>query len=131
MFAALWLALSGLCVCVQPTDAADDEGELQMEMLFAHTPRYPDEPPSVRLRSIKGLSDDDLAAGMRALQTHVEENMGMAMIYQLFTAAQEWLAERQQAAPSSDPEADRRRAEVCGTGCVVMCQWQPKHLRHA
>jgi hypothetical protein len=50
----------------------DEEPELQMQLVWAHTPTYPDEPPSIRLRSIKGLSDKDLQEATDELQRHIE-----------------------------------------------------------
>eukprot|EP00879_Flechtneria_rotunda_P005620 GHRR01005916.1.p1 GENE.GHRR01005916.1~~GHRR01005916.1.p1 ORF type:complete len:275 (+),score=108.70 GHRR01005916.1:394-1218(+) len=92
---------------------ADEEPELQMQLVFAHTPSYPDEPPSIRLRSIQGLSDGDLQEATGELQRHIEESLGMAMIYNLVTAAQEWLAARIASGPSAagvvDPEAEEKR----------------------
>eukprot|EP00878_Enallax_costatus_P018509 GHUV01019485.1.p1 GENE.GHUV01019485.1~~GHUV01019485.1.p1 ORF type:complete len:155 (+),score=59.56 GHUV01019485.1:420-884(+) len=95
--------------------AADDDGvepELQMQLVFAHTSTYPDEPPCIRLRSIKGLSDADLQEATNELQQHIQDSLGMAMIYNLVTAAQEWLAARVAAGPTSsglDPEAEAKR----------------------
>jgi hypothetical protein len=73
-------------------DEEDAEPELQMQLVFAHTPTYPDEAPCIRLRSLRGLGDADLAAVTQELQQHIADSMGMAMIYNLVTAAQEWLA---------------------------------------
>ena len=45
----------------------------------------------------------------------MQANLGMAMIYTLYTAAQEWLTTRAAEAPTAagagtDPDAERRRA---------------------
>jgi hypothetical protein len=73
-------------------DDEDAEPELAMQLVFAHTPSYPDEPPCMRLRSVRGLGDAELAEATAELQQHITDSMGMAMIYNLVTAAQEWLA---------------------------------------
>lgn len=70
----------------------------------------------MKARSLRGLSDGDVAALQAVLDGQVEENMGMPMVYQLITAAQEWITEKGTAlaAPISDPEAEekkRREAE--------------------
>uniref|UniRef100_A0A383VH30 RWD domain-containing protein n=1 Tax=Tetradesmus obliquus TaxID=3088 RepID=A0A383VH30_TETOB len=78
-------------------DDEDAEPELQMQLVFAHTPTYPDEPPCIRLRSVRGLGDAELAEATAELQQHIADSMGMAMIYNLVTAAQEWLAAAAQA----------------------------------
>lgn len=64
---------------------------MEMEMVFAHTPEYPDEPPCYRLMAVRGLSDAQIAEAMSKLAEVVEQNIGMAMIYSLVTTAQEWL----------------------------------------
>ena len=33
----------------------------QLDVVFAHTPTYPDEPPLIKPRSVRGLSDAELA----------------------------------------------------------------------
>ena len=45
-------------------------------------------------RSLKGLSDADIAALQRLVDDQVEENLGMAMIYTIIAAAQEWLRDK-------------------------------------
>ena len=44
--------------------------------------------------SVRGISDADIAGLNKSLSEQVEENMGMAMIYALVSAAQEWLREK-------------------------------------
>ncbi|KAF8063830.1 RWDD1 [Scenedesmus sp. PABB004] len=91
-----------------------DDHELQMQLVFAHTPTYPDEPPCLRLRSLQGLSDAELAEATAELEALAAESLGMAMIYTLVTAAQEWLGARIAAGPGgagggADPEAEEKR----------------------
>jgi hypothetical protein len=43
-----------------------------MQLVWAHTPTYPDEPPSIRLRSVKGLGDNDLQEATAELNRHIE-----------------------------------------------------------
>eukprot|EP00882_Tetradesmus_deserticola_P005560 GHRQ01005854.1.p1 GENE.GHRQ01005854.1~~GHRQ01005854.1.p1 ORF type:complete len:278 (+),score=143.46 GHRQ01005854.1:87-920(+) len=93
-------------------DDEDAEPELAMQLVFAHTPSYPDEAPCMRLRSVRGLGDAELAEATAELQQHIADSMGMAMIYNLVTAAQEWLAAHLAAGPAGsalDPEAEERR----------------------
>jgi hypothetical protein len=42
-----------------------------MELLFAHTPTYPDEAPCIRLRAVTGVSDADISAATKVLQQQV------------------------------------------------------------
>jgi hypothetical protein len=57
---------------------ADASEQLEMEMLFAHTPLYPEEGPSIRLRSVTGLSDADIAAATAVAQQQIEVGGGTA-----------------------------------------------------
>ena len=45
-------------------------------------------------RSLKGLSDADVAALQRLVDEQVTENLGMPMIYAIVAAAQEWLRDK-------------------------------------
>ena len=67
------------------------EEELQMELLWAHTANYPEEPPCLKLQAVYGLADSEVARCADMLQDQVQQNLGMAMIYTLITAAKEWL----------------------------------------
>ncbi|EFJ40072.1 hypothetical protein VOLCADRAFT_100206 [Volvox carteri f. nagariensis] len=101
-------------VVIAPDEDEDgDSGEypLKAELLFAHTPKYPEEPPSLKLRSVTGLSDSDLAEATAVLDEQVQANLGMAMIYTLIGAAKEWLQGRVNSGPVVDPEVERRKAE--------------------
>lgn len=45
-------------------------------------------------RSITGLSDADVTQLQRVVDEQVQENLGMAMIYAVVAAAQEWLRDK-------------------------------------
>lgn len=90
-----WVAAGKTYKVIIAPDEEDgaDSGDypLKAELLFAHTPRYPEEPPSHKLRSVTGLSDADLVEATAVLEEQVQANMGMAMIYTLIVAAKDWL----------------------------------------
>eukprot|EP00775_Hariotina_reticulata_P001514 gene1513-1850_t len=80
-------------------DDEEAEPELQMQLVFAHTPTYPDEPPCIRLRSIKGLSDGDLQEATTDLQKHIEVSAGHVTGGVLLErAVQCWSCDRSRAA---------------------------------
>lgn len=115
-------------VIIAPEDEEDSEYPLKAELLFAHTPNYPEEPPSFKLRSVTGLSDADLAEATGLLEEQVQSNLGMAMIYTLIGAAKEWIQGRVSSGPAEDPEvarrkeleeAERKRAEARAHGTPV------------
>lgn len=81
-------------VHIDPTEEEDQTGEppaVLADMLFAHTPEYPDVPPHVKLRAVRGLGDADIAAANRMLAQQIDENLGMAMVFTLVSAARDWL----------------------------------------
>ncbi|KAG2422333.1 hypothetical protein HYH02_015451 [Chlamydomonas schloesseri] len=101
-------------VIIAPEDEeGGDSGDypLKAELLFAHTPQYPEEPPSYKLRSVTGLSDADLAEATALLEEQVQANLGMAMIYTLIGAAKEWIQGRVNSGPAVDPDLERKKAE--------------------
>ncbi|GLC39006.1 hypothetical protein PLESTB_001772200 [Pleodorina starrii] len=110
-----WVAAGKTYKVIIAPDEEDgaDSGDypLKAELLFAHTPKYPEEPPSLKLRSVTGLSDSDLAEATAVLDEQVQANLGMAMIYTLIGAAKEWLQGRVSSGPVVDPEVERRKAE--------------------
>eukprot|EP00884_Botryococcus_braunii_P020074 jgi/Botrbrau1/6750/Bobra.0324s0035.1 len=84
-------------------------------LFFAHTPTYPDEPPLYKPRSVRGFSQVELDRLKGILEEQVVANIGMAMMYALISAAQDWL--RQQTGEGAghqteeDPEEAKKRAE--------------------
>jgi hypothetical protein len=99
---------------IRPPEDIEDEDDMQpaMELLFAHTKNYPDEAPHFKVRSVRGLSDQEISQVQALLQEQVEQNLGMAMIYTLLSAAQEWFQNRQSAPAAEDPEEARKRADA-------------------
>ncbi|KAK9828202.1 hypothetical protein WJX74_002921 [Apatococcus lobatus] len=86
----------------------------EVELVFAHTASYPDEAPHIRVHSVRGLSDADMADLRHTLEEQVAANLGMAMMFALISAAQEWLADKaegQVTLDQIDPELAKRRAE--------------------
>ncbi|KAK9919135.1 hypothetical protein WJX75_009630 [Coccomyxa subellipsoidea] len=122
-------------IAIDPEEVdVSNENEYKLELVFAHTPTYPDEAPLYKARSVRGISDADIAGLNKSLSEQVEENMGMAMIYALVSAAQEWLREKVsqgEVVTSIDPEAarkaeeeaeERRLAEIRSHGTMITPQ---------
>lgn len=81
---------------------------------------------ALRLRcccSEKGLSDADVAELQAAVDAAVEENMGMAMIYGLVSAAQEWLTDKVGCCPQYSSGKLPRHSHS------ATCSWLQPHLR--
>ncbi|XP_023547868.1 RWD domain-containing protein 1-like isoform X2 [Cucurbita pepo subsp. pepo] len=66
----------------------------QLGLIFSHTEKYPDEPPLLNVKSIRGIPVEDLKILREKLQQEASENLGMAMVYTLVTSSKEWLSER-------------------------------------
>mmetsp|Transcript_4425 Transcript_4425/g.7903 ORF Transcript_4425/g.7903 Transcript_4425/m.7903 type:complete len:281 (-) Transcript_4425:461-1303(-) len=106
----------------------EEEYDYVLEFIFAHTPKYPEEAPSIKLRSYNGLSDADLKQLNSVVQNQVVENEGMAMIFNLIQAAKEWMQNKASGNQEEDPEAaakreaeeiERRRAAARSLGTPV------------
>ncbi|KAF7134464.1 hypothetical protein RHSIM_Rhsim08G0231100 [Rhododendron simsii] len=65
-----------------------------LALIFSHTEKYPDEPPLLNVKSLKGMHTSDLKILKEKLDQEASENLGMAMVYTLVTSAKEWLCER-------------------------------------
>ncbi|GMN37037.1 hypothetical protein TIFTF001_006493 [Ficus carica] len=83
-------------VIVSPQDdeVDFDSTPVQLGLIFSHTEKYPDEPPLLNVRSLRGIHTEDLRLLKEKLQQEASENLGMAMIYTLVTSAKERLSER-------------------------------------
>ncbi|TVU34122.1 hypothetical protein EJB05_15951, partial [Eragrostis curvula] len=83
-------------IILSPQDDDFDESAyvpVQLALIFAHTEKYPDEPPLLNVKSVRGIKPDDLASLKEKLEQEATENLGMAMVYTLVSSAQEWLSE--------------------------------------
>eukprot|EP00057_Strongylocentrotus_purpuratus_P022149 XP_011676623.1 PREDICTED: RWD domain-containing protein 1 [Strongylocentrotus purpuratus] len=72
-----------------------DEGQLSVTLKFTYTPTYPEEAPIFEVI----FDDDDLAQDFEQeirdlVLAQIEENLGMAMIFAIVSASQEFLNER-------------------------------------
>ncbi|XP_043723029.1 RWD domain-containing protein 1-like [Telopea speciosissima] len=80
----------------QDDDDADESTTtpVQLAVIFSHTEKYPDEPPYLNVKSIRGIQSEDCKILKAKLEQEASENLGMAMVYTLVTLAKEWLSER-------------------------------------
>uniref|UniRef100_A0A1D1ZDE5 RWD domain-containing protein 1 n=1 Tax=Anthurium amnicola TaxID=1678845 RepID=A0A1D1ZDE5_9ARAE len=94
------LSTDGRCFQILLSSQDDDDAEVtnhipvQLALIFSHTKNYPDEPPLLNVRSMRGIRQEDLTILKEKLQQEASENLGMAMVYTLVTSAKEWLAEK-------------------------------------
>ncbi|CAD7699871.1 unnamed protein product [Ostreobium quekettii] len=101
-------------VTIDPLEEGEEgESNVKLEFIFNHTDKYPEEPPNVRVRSIFGLSKEDVQEIQDLVLEAVDENMGMAMIYTLITCAKELLRNKANVPDEviDEAEAKKRAAE--------------------
>ncbi|KAK8959349.1 hypothetical protein KSP40_PGU006033 [Platanthera guangdongensis] len=67
---------------------------IQLALIFSHTKMYPDEPPLLNVKSIRGIKPNDLTLLQEKLGGEASENLGMSMIYTLANSAKDWLHEK-------------------------------------
>lgn len=75
-------------------DKDTQESGLSCNLIFTYTPTYPDEAPVVEIEEPVNFEEGYETKLLDHLQTSIEENIGMEMIFTLVSTAQEWLNER-------------------------------------
>ncbi|KAG5537839.1 hypothetical protein RHGRI_025067 [Rhododendron griersonianum] len=84
-----------------------------LALIFSHTEKYPDEPPLLNVKSLKGMHTSDLKILKEKLDQEASENLGMAMVYTLVTSAKEWLCERfAEDADEGNTEEEEKKDEI-------------------
>ncbi|KAJ0986484.1 hypothetical protein J5N97_004840 [Dioscorea zingiberensis] len=113
------LATTNRCfrIILSPQDDDIDEANytpVQLALIFSHTESYPDEPPLLNVKSIRGIKPEDLITLKEKLENEASENLGMAMVYTLVSSAKEWLGEKfgQGAEVEEIEETDTAKDEV-------------------
>ncbi|CAM8909695.1 hypothetical protein QQ045_010587 [Rhodiola kirilowii] len=114
------LNTSNRCFQITLSPQDDDDIDLsasmpvQLAVVFSHTEKYPDEPPLINVKSLRGIQIEDLRALKGKLEEEASDNLGMAMIYTLVTSAQEWLNEKygQKAFVTAENETEKEEVVV-------------------
>ncbi|KAL5229064.1 hypothetical protein ABZP36_017329 [Zizania latifolia] len=111
-------------ILLSPQDDEFDQSDyvpVQLALIFAHTEKYPDEPPLLNVKSVRGIKSEDLASLKEKLEQEATENLGMAMVYTLVTSAEEWLSEKygQNAGDEEPEEADAEEEVIVPHGEAV------------
>nr|ALS04740.1 RWD domain-containing protein 1 [Pseudodiaptomus poplesia] len=94
-------------------DPDEDENPGRMVLVkFELTPTYPAEPPIIEMEEEENMEEELLDELKAFMESQVEENLGMAMIFTLVTAAIEWLGEKHDTLKREAEEAAKRKQEL-------------------
>jgi hypothetical protein len=103
-------------ITLSPQDDDADESTAPavcLALIFSHTEKYPDEPPLLNVKSLKGIHTSDLKILKEKLDQEASENLGMAMVYTLVTSAKEWLCVRfAQDVDDENTEEEEKKDEI-------------------
>jgi len=78
---------------------------------FTYTATYPDEAPVMEIPSSENLEDEHTTALLEYLAQQAEENLGMVMVFTLYSVAQEWLMEKAEEMALQRQEEKERAAK--------------------
>lgn len=110
-------------ITLSPQDEEVDESSpsVRLALIFSHTEKYPDEPPLLSVKSLRGIQSGDLTVLKEKLEQEASENLGMAMIYTLVTSAKEWLSERF----AQDGDADNASEDEVAKDEIIVPHGEP------
>ncbi|XP_022089850.1 RWD domain-containing protein 1-like [Acanthaster planci] len=99
-------------ITVRSEDTGNEDDETYSATLqFTYTPTYPDEPPLYEVTEDGNVDEDDRSKITETLQQQIEENLGMAMVFTLVSATQEYLNNKVDEERKAEMEEKRRREE--------------------
>lgn len=76
-----------------PYPAGEEENHVGVTLHVTYTPEYPETAPDWELKDIKGLNDEKTEEVKGKVEEMVEASLGMAMVYQMAEACQDYLKE--------------------------------------
>lgn len=79
------------------------------DLLFQHTDMYPEELPNIKLSNTRGLTNREVDVLSGLLMETAQENLGMASVFAIMQAAQEWLENKAGIQLEEDPEVVKKR----------------------
>jgi len=78
-------------IACEPEKPEDEDCKVYARLQFTYVDTYPDDPPVIEVRSYEGMDDTDAENLQEFLHQEAQENLGMAMVFTLVSAAQEKL----------------------------------------
>lgn len=96
-------------VC-EPDKPGDEDCKVSVTLQFTYVETYPDDPPTIEVSTYEGIDYTDVEKLQEFLEQEALENLGMAMVFTLVSAAQEKLNEFMNKL-KEDKESDKLRKE--------------------
>mmetsp|Transcript_56968 Transcript_56968/g.128537 ORF Transcript_56968/g.128537 Transcript_56968/m.128537 type:complete len:265 (-) Transcript_56968:85-879(-) len=93
-----------------PHPAGEEENHVGVNLHITYTPEYPESAPDWAVEKVKGLPEEKEAALKNLIEETIGSFLGMAMIYQLAEACQDYLKANNQKALSMHEEMMQRLA---------------------
>mmetsp|Transcript_9870 Transcript_9870/g.14734 ORF Transcript_9870/g.14734 Transcript_9870/m.14734 type:complete len:270 (+) Transcript_9870:112-921(+) len=94
-----------------PHPGGEDENHVGFTLHVTYTETYPETAPDWEIEEIKGLPEKKVAALKEKIEEAIEASLGMAMIYSVAEACQEYLKENNEKELSMHEEMLRRAKE--------------------
>ncbi|XP_013383262.1 RWD domain-containing protein 1 [Lingula anatina] len=95
-----------------PNENHEDES-VSITVQFTYTPSYPDEGPLIEIVNANNLDDQETDSLLQFMQSQVEENLGMVMVFSIVSATQEKLTEmREERKKRKEEERERKAREL-------------------
>uniref|UniRef100_A0A6T1MTV5 RWD domain-containing protein n=1 Tax=Alexandrium monilatum TaxID=311494 RepID=A0A6T1MTV5_9DINO len=98
------------CLKLLPYPAGEEENHVGVTLHVTYTDDYPDSPPEWALEDIKGLNDPKQEELRSTIEEAISSSLGMAMIYTVAEACQDFLKQNNQRELSMHEEMLQRMA---------------------
>ncbi|KAL3280346.1 hypothetical protein HHI36_017835 [Cryptolaemus montrouzieri] len=113
----------------------DTDNGMACDLTFTYTEKYPDEGPLIEIENCVNFLDDNESELTAFLETQVQDNLGMVMVFTLASSAQEWLSvkwenvrkEREERIAKKlheEEEAERKRFEGTKVTVESFMKWK-------
>nr|ACO15750.1 RWD domain-containing protein 1 [Caligus clemensi] len=114
---------------VKTADYDEETGDGRYVLLkFTHTPKYPDELPLLEVEESENIDDDLLKELLKHVNSQMEENLGMVMVFTAISEAIEWLGTKhetleelkeEQARVAKEKADEEERKKLEGTKVTI------------
>eukprot|EP00892_Ulva_mutabilis_P003447 jgi/Ulvmu1/1474/UM011_0204.1 len=96
---------------IKLSSESEEQQSCSCDLLFQHTKTYPEEPPLLKLSNTRGLSNSEIDKLTAVVHETADENVGMASVFAIMQAAQDWLEAKVGLEQEEDPAVVKKREE--------------------